>query len=181
MSAAEQSRLVVHRERTSLLSFLQKVKWNYWKLKFIWLQYERVVVKFEMSRTYNHRRTYKATFSTLGGVDLCFLMSASVRSTQCKGNRTVTLDDSIEGRFRNLCELISTRVCREVVCSMLCSLSRWNLLFASPSTHTTFTLHITNRAHSLLPSPHPHLPIGWPVEEPTCRQGLSPFCLLSSH
>lgn len=44
-------------------------------------------------------------------------------------------------------------------------------------------LHIrdlnTNSLSSALP--HPHLPIGRPVDEPTSWQGLSPFCLLSPH
>lgn len=76
---------------------------------------------------------------------------------------------------------LSTIQLRRNGCFLLCSLSRYKSTFCLPFTHTTFTLPITNRTHSLLRSPHPHLPIGWPVEEPTCRQGLSPFCLLSSH
>lgn len=51
-----------------------------------------------------------------------------------------------------------------------------------PHSHTPCSLYVLLTVHILSSAlPHPHLPIGWPVEEPTCRQGLSPFCLLSSH
>lgn len=48
-----------------------------------------------------------------------------------------------------------------------------------PTPHSRYVLLTLPILSSALP--HPHLPIGWPVEEPTCRQGLSPFSLLSSH